>query len=248
VTIEARGTHDLIYISGQRDQADLERMGRLLVNGVLRHDYVSGVFINERRIGRLPGALSLAHIGWTETSGARLPDIVVNFASVNMGCDRPMTCVAAIADTPLEERDEIVGAFSRADTWTFMAARGPDFQTRVIDRIPASNADIAATIRYLLSPTARSKNATARVLKESLAGNESERLPAVRKRVIASKWSDDGALTEVVLQTIGSVKYFAAAGAPGWTVGIQYQDAPIGWRWWEWDWPRPRAFHVDITP
>lgn len=104
---------------------------------VFKPDYVSGVLVNDKRVGRIRGTLSQEHLGWRPTPSPRVPDIVVNFASVSAGCRLPMTCTFAIADTLLEEGDDISGAFSRADTWTFMAARGPDFRAAFTDRIPA---------------------------------------------------------------------------------------------------------------
>lgn len=65
-----------------------------------------------------------------------------------------------------------------------------------------------------------------RVLTESLRGYEQKPVPDVRRRIISSKPAGDGLVTEVILQTVGAVKYFDAAGFPGWTLGIQYKDAP----------------------
>jgi hypothetical protein len=55
---------------------------------VLKHDYVSGIFVDQGRFGEIPGALSTEDIG---VGGGQAvtphPDIVVNFASkVIPGC------------------------------------------------------------------------------------------------------------------------------------------------------------------
>ena len=62
----------------------------------------------------------------------------------------------------------------------------------------------------------------------------------------ASKSAGDGLVTEVILQSVGGVEYFDAAGFPGWTIGIQYKDAPLST--WHWDWPLPRSMSVTISP
>jgi hypothetical protein len=70
----------------------------------------------------------------------------------------------------------------------------------------------------------------------------------VRKQVISSKPSGDGVITQVLLQSVGSTRYFDAAGVPGWTLGIKYQAAKLGWRFWQWDWPHPRSLKIEISP
>lgn len=247
VVVEARGGHDFLILSQHLSKRDARDLADYIVRALFKHDYVSGVFVNEKRVGRIRGALSQEHLGWHDDRGGR-PDIVVNFASVSAGCRLPMTCTFAIADTPLEEGDDIQGAFSRADTWTFTAARGPDFRAAFIDRVPASNADVSRTIRELIAAGKSSKRQWAgRVLTESLRGYEQKPLPAVGRRVVASKPAADGVVTEVILQTVGATEYFDAAGFPGWTVGIQYKDAPLG-SWWQWEWPRPRSMTITISP
>jgi hypothetical protein len=164
VVIEARGGHDVLFLSAKLSKALARDLAGYLVRAILKHDYVSGVFVNEKRVGPIRGTLSQAHLGWSISDSAPLPDIVVNFASVSAGCRLPMTCAYAIADTPLEEGDDIRGAFSRADTWTFMAARGPDFRAGFIDPLPASNADVARTILHLIAHQQPSKSGDARVL------------------------------------------------------------------------------------
>jgi hypothetical protein len=248
VIVEARGGHDFLYLPPHLSKHEAADLAQFLVGALFQHDYVSGVFVNEKRVGRIRGALSQDYLGWRASRNWRAPDIVVNFASVSAGCRLPMTCAFAIADTPLEEGDDILGAFSRADTRTFMAARGPDFHAGFIDRFPASNADIARTVLELLAPTKDLKpQFGGRVLTESLRGYEQKSVPAVRRRVVASKPSPEGLVTEVVLQTVGSAQYFEAAGFPGWTLGIQYKDAPLG-SLRHWEWPRPRSMTITLSP
>lgn len=249
VVVEARGGHDFLFLPPQLSRREARELAEYLVGALFKQDYVSGMFVNEKRVGRIRGALSQEYLGWPNAGDARVPDIVVNFASVTSGCQLPMTCAFAIADTPLEEGDDILGAFSRADTWTFMAARGPDFRRKLLDRVPASNADVARTILELIAPPGKDSKAQwpGRVLMESLRGYEQKPVPEVKRRVVASKPADDGIVTEVALQAVGTVQYFDAAGFPGWTVGLQYRDAPLG-PWWHWDWPRPRSMTITISP
>ena len=130
-----------------------------------------------------------------------------------------------------------------------MAARGPDFQAKFVSRTPASNSDIARTAAELLQVKAGEKiAASGRVLTESLRGHEGKDRPRVRTRVISSKTSEVGWITEVHLQSVGSTMYFDAAGTPGWTVGVPERPEPLEWRPWRWDWPRPKSFWIDITP
>jgi hypothetical protein len=42
------------------------------------------------------------------------------------------------------------GSFGRADTYNNMAAIGPDFKRSFVDRLPASNADVAITLAHIL--------------------------------------------------------------------------------------------------
>jgi hypothetical protein len=115
--------------------------------------------------------------------------------------------------------------------------------------VPASNTDVARTILALVQPENPLKlRFPGRVLTESLRGYEQRPMPQPQTRVVSSKPSPEGLVTEVHLQTLGGVEYFDAAGFPGWTIGIQYKQPPLGWRWWEWDWPLPRSMSIQISP
>ncbi len=125
----------------------------------------------------------------------------MTFASVGFQCDEPILCTHTIADTLLEEGQVMRGSFSRADTWNFMAARGPDFRSRLNSTTPASNADVVRTMGVLLGlhAHAASTPSSARVLVESLRGYEGEP-PLVRRREIVSRETADGMTTEIHLQ------------------------------------------------
>jgi hypothetical protein len=250
-TIVAKGGHDLIYLPEHLSKQEARHRAQLIVNELFQQDYVSGVFLDEKRVGRMHGALSLKHIGWEGDADWQAPAIVVNFVSVNAGCTHPTACTLVVADTPLSDGDDIAGAFSRADTWNFMAARGPDFQSRLISRAPASNADVVRTLGEVLRVGVGANDGLGlggRVLAESLRGNEGKRAPMVRKQVVTSKSGPKDFMTEVHLQSVGGTMYFDAAGTAGWTVGVPEREPPVEWLPWRWDWSWVRKVTVSITP
>lgn len=169
--------------------------------------------------------------------------MVIAFASVTEGCRRAVTCTSVIADTPLPEGEGISNVFNREGTWTFMAARGPDFQSALINRSPASNADIARTIVDLMNldidPTDRPG---ARMLTESLAGARHRLVPPARPIVEPSTASIEGLKTEAHLQTLGSSKYFdTAVQAYAEPPAVAY--APKGQR----RWPKWKRFTISFS-
>jgi hypothetical protein len=112
------------------------------------------------------------------------------------------------------------GSFSRADTWNFMAARGPDFRTHYIDELPASNADIGITIAHLLQLQLTPKGKlSGRALTESLRGHENDPLPAIERQTLESKPAR-GLKTLLRTQTVGGNTYYDVAGFAGRTVGL----------------------------
>lgn len=221
VIIEAQGGHDLIFLPDRPSRAEIQLLGRHIVKALFAQNYSSGVFVNEQRLGKIKGALSTREIGLKGGIGTDEPDIVVSFVSMSADCDRPILCTVLISDTPLEELHDVVGVFSRADTWGFMAARGPDFKRRMTSRTPASNADVVRTIAELMQLAPAQKHEIGgRVLSESLSGYRGDMGRAGRERVIAAKPSDEGFVTEVRLLRVDGVDYYGAGGSPGWTVGV----------------------------
>jgi hypothetical protein len=240
VVVAANGGSDLIYLPDQpplrrahpgrpavaaRAPRAQRQLAAELLNALLAHDYVSGVFLDEQRFGELPGALSTRAIdigGGAAITPA--PAIVVNFASSIVGsCTRAATlCTAEFADTNLQQGQGMHGTFSRADTWNFMAARGPDFRHGFVDPLPASNADIGMTIAHLLNvDVSRKGPLTGRFLSEALASDAPvEALPPVTTRSLASRPGPGGLRTILRTQSVGATVYFDAAGFPGRTVGL----------------------------
>jgi hypothetical protein len=227
------------------NRQEVARRGRYIVEHLFLQDYVSGVFVNEERMGRVPGALPLKLLGATpHPDDEPLPDIVVNFVSSVMQCGHPTICALSIADTPVQEGQDIAEGFSRAETSAFMAARGPDFREAFSSRTPASPADMMRTIGGLMGVTARgSSKIGARELTEVLRGSEGMRDPRVHTRVVSSKESSAGQIVEVHLLSVNGVDYLEAAGAPGRTVGVAARDDYA----WEWQWPW-RTLEIKIKP
>ena len=245
-TVEAYGGYDLIYLPQRISRDEAQRRARIILNALFEQDYVGGLFVDEARVGRVPGTLSVEHLGFRARSGR--PAIVVSFSSVSADCDRPMVCTWTVADTVQDAGETFHLATNRAVTSNFMAARGPDFQQRVVSRVPASSADVMATVAELMGTwVIESQPRGGRVLTEVLRGHEKDRAPHVKELAITSKMSEEGWVAEVRYQTVGKVKYFDAAGYGGWTVGIPERDGPREWRPWRWDWPF-KTFEISIKP
>lgn len=246
LSIEARGGYDLIFLPQHLKRDELRRRARSVMTILAKQDYVSGVFVNQERLGKVDGALSIQHLGADERSGEDLPDLVVNFASVVQSCGHPTICTIAIADTAVQEGNDLRDGFSRAETFNFIAARGPDFQEQLISRAPASTLDLVWTVRALVGERSQPFGLhRGRVLTESLRGKGHLPEIKVRSRVIASRATDDGGITEVYLQSAAGVDYLVAAGSPGRTVGVPERPEKMVSRW---EWPRWRRFSITISP
>jgi hypothetical protein len=224
--VAANGGSDLIYIPTETAGKRAKKLAGNIIAALLEQDYVSGIFVDAARLGEFPGTLSTELVG---IGGGRAatphPAIVVNFASTKIeGCDRALTlCAAEVADSPLQQGQGMHGSFSRADTWNFMAARGPEFRARYTDPLPASNADIGMTIAKLLELKIEPKGPLGgRVLTEALAATPpGEPLSAVTSRTIESKPDPKHHLkTLLKSQTLGTQTYLDAGGFPNRTLGL----------------------------
>jgi hypothetical protein len=222
VIVAANGGSDLVYLGDMLSPRKARQLARTLVRALLREDYASGLFVDEAGVGSIAGALSTRSIGLAGAALTPHPAIVVNFQSFTTGCDQPTLCTAMVADTILQQGQGMHGSFSRADTWNFMAARGPDFRADFVDHAPASNADIGMTIAKLLGVTpTRNGQFVGRVLSESLRGSEGTKTPAIRTATLVSGSGFDGLKTTLNTQSVGDAVYFDAAGFPGRTVGLE---------------------------
>jgi hypothetical protein len=220
VIVAANGGSDLIYLPADSSTERRKLLAAAVVKALMQEDYASGIFVDEEQVGPVPGTLSIRSIGLAGSAVTPHPTMVVNFRSFSTRCGRAsVLCAVEVADTPLQQGQGMHGSFSRADTWNFMAARGPDFNHSQIDRLPASNADIGATIARLLRLEVPSiGRLNGRVLDESLRGGE-VRLTSSKQRV-ASQPASGGLTTVLVTERVGSSVYFDAAGFPGRTLGL----------------------------
>jgi hypothetical protein len=99
-----------------------------------------------------------------------------------------------------------------------MAAAGPDFRQGYDDAAPVSTADLGKTIAALLGLKTKDKGKLiGRVITEALVNGAST---SAKAGVLRSPPDDFGRVTELKFQTIGSTRYFDAAGYPGRTLGL----------------------------
>jgi hypothetical protein len=218
VVVAANGGSDLIYIP-DGDKV----MAKRVVDYLMTQDYVSGLFV-DTKLGKFPGTLSLDDIALEGSAITPHPAIAVNFRSFDTVCGEPVRCTVEVADTVLQQGQGMHGSFSRAETWNFMAMQGPDFKSKFVDPAPVSNADLGRTIAQLMQlDTADKGKLVGRVLSEALPGGT---VPAVVSRVVTSDPAPNGLVTVLDMQTVGSTRYFDAAGFPGRTVGLSATPLP----------------------
>ncbi len=214
VVVTANGGADLIYLP----QADAKAMAPKVVAALLAQDYVSGIFVRDD-LGKVAGALPISAIGLKGKARTPAPAIVVNFRSFATGCDLPVRCTAEIADAPLGRGQGYHGSLSRADTYNFQAAIGPDFKQGFTDTAPSSNADIGVTIAHILGLKLKGGGTlSGRVLSEAFPGGA---MPAVKTETLRSAPGAGELATELETQNVGGTRYFDAGGFKGRTVGLK---------------------------
>jgi hypothetical protein len=218
VVVAANGGSDLVYIP-DGDKA----LAKRVIDALMVQDYVSGLFVDSK-LGKFPGTLSLDDIALEGSAITPHPAIAVNFRSFDTVCGEPVRCTVEIADTVLQQGQGMHGSFSRGDTWNFMAMQGPDFKSKFVDPAPASNADLGRTIAQLMQLDVHDKGAlVGRVLSETLPNGT---VPPVTSKVVTSEPAANGLVTVLDMQTVGTTRYFDAAGFPGRTVGLTATALP----------------------
>ncbi len=214
----------LIYLTSDAGKA----YGHAVVNFLLTQDYVGGLFVDDD-LGRMPGTIPLSAVGLRGHARTQRPSIIVSFRSYSSGCDQPLRCGVEVADTTLSQGQGMHGAFSRADTFNFMAAIGPDFRAHFVDPAPASNADVAPTIARILHLQAEQHGLTGRVLSEALRGGKTPEFSAHTCLYTAVDLGHGPSLDQpprlhlqpaLNLQRVGDNRYFDAAGLQGRTLGL----------------------------
>lgn len=217
--VAANGGSDLIYLPGSNIA-----FAQQVVNVLLQQDYVSGLFVSDS-LGSFPGTLPLSAINLQGSAITPVPTIAVNFRSYTApGCttSTPLACTVEVADTGLQQGQGMHGTFSRADTFNYMAVAGPDFKQAYADLAPVSNADVAVTLAQVLGlkppvPTNRG-TLVGRVITEALARGPAS--VSSSSQSVASQPAANGLQTVLKYQTVGSTRYFDAAGFSGRTVGL----------------------------
>ena len=212
VIVAANGGSELIYLPRKNPL-----LARKVVDALLAEDYVSGIFVRDN-LSKMPGTLPMSAIGLVGSAITPAPAISISFKSFATGCTEPLKCAAEIADTNLGQGQGMHGSFSRADTYNFQAAIGPDFKHGFVDEAPSSNADIAVTIGRILElkPKSRGK-LVGRALTEALTGGT---MPSVGRQTLKSAPAANGLVTVLNVETVGPTRYFDAGGFPGRTVGL----------------------------
>jgi len=222
MVVASNGGSDLIYLPAMnaKDPAPAKAMTADIVKFLSTQDYVSGIFVNDR-LGKFPGALSMSDVGLMGAARTPQPALYVNFRSFSSGCENELQCVVAVMDTPLATGQGNHGSFSRGETRNFMAAIGPDFKSGYADPAPISNADIAPTLAHVMGFELPAKGTLkGRVIGEALAGGADT---PFQRQVLKSTPGPNGAQTILDYETVGTERYFDAAGFDGKTVGLRAQ-------------------------
>ena len=212
VVVASNGGSDLVYLpTGDKDLAPK------VVAALSAQDYVSGLFVDDS-LGKIAGTLPLSAIALKGSAITPMPAIAVNFRTFSLGCADPTTCGVEVADTALQQGQGMHGSFSRADTRNIMGAAGPSFREHFSDAAPASNADIGKTVAKLMGLHIPGKGKlVGRVLSEAMLNGA---MPQAHTEIVRSVPDSAGHVTVVLTQTVGSTRYFDAAGYPGRTLGL----------------------------
>lgn len=208
IVVAANGGSDLVYLP-QADRKANEKLAAQIADFLLRQDYVDGVFSNDD-FGAVAGTLRLSDVGLLGRSKLPRPAFVVNFKSFQIGAD-PLVR-AEIADTTFRPGQGMHGGFSRADTFNTMFAFGPDFKSGYVDRVPADNADVAATLACLMGlelPLAGG-SLGGRVLSEALKGGPDPTPPGTQVQLSAEP-GPNGARTVLVHRDFAGRRYYDEA-------------------------------------
>jgi predicted AlkP superfamily pyrophosphatase or phosphodiesterase len=217
LVVATNGGSNLLYLPNND-----AKLASRTVKALLEQDYVSGIFVDDD-LGRLPGTLPTSQLFLRGKAVTPRPSIVVNFRSYSTGCAQPTNCSVEVADTVLRQGQGMHGSFSRGDTLNFTAAIGPDFKSGYVDALPVSNADVGVTAAKLLglAPSSRGR-LIGRVMTEAMPQGA---VPRAFSGTVKSKPAANGLQTVLNFQRVGSQRYFDAAGFPGRTLGLEFQDS-----------------------
>jgi hypothetical protein len=201
VVVSANGGSDLIYLP-KHDPVTTKKIVAFLA----RQDYVGGIFVDDD-YGIIPGALPISAIRLAGSSKVPRPSIVVAFKTFATDAKDPVMNAVQITDYSLQHGQGMHGSFGRSNTLNFMAAIGPDFKKKFVDRAPISNADMQPTLAKLLGlRVASNGKLTGRILEEARAGGPDSML--FKSHLAISRPAADGRATVLSYQQIGEQVYF----------------------------------------
>jgi arylsulfatase A-like enzyme len=204
VVVAANGGSDLIYVPNH----DPARV-RAIVAFLAAQDYVGGIFVDDK-YGDLPGALPFSLLNLKGTTSLPVPAIIVSFRSFATDPSNPLGTAVQIADTALQHGQGNHGALTRDNTFNNMAAIGPDFKKRYVDRAPVGNVDVAPTLARILKLTLEPEGPLmGRVIEEAIVGGPAS-VPYAPARV-RSRPAASGARTVLRYQTVGERRYLDQA-------------------------------------
>jgi arylsulfatase A-like enzyme len=226
VIVAANGGSDLIYMP----DGDAKRIADV-ATFLLAQDYVGAVFVDAARPPA--GTLNLRDINLKGTARTPTPSIVVALKSFSRDPNDPVRTQIDVSDNTLQQGQGMHGSFGRADVTNTMIGFGPDFKRGLVDRAPASNADIPLTLARILGLTLPSRGRLrGRALSEALVGG-----PATTPSTcgeLAARPTPKGLRTAIHFQTASGVRYLDAA---------KLFAGPVSWDPWVDELPcgRPKA-------
>ena len=179
-----------------------------IVGLLAQQDYIGGIFVADT-IGRFPGTLPMSEIQWMGGAKTPRPAVVVSLRSFATDLKNPLM-TAVIVGGSQQQGQGNHGSLSRANTFNNMAAIGPHFKRRYVDRAPVGNVDVTPTLASILGiKLPNTGRLHGRVLKEALAGGPAA--TAFQSKVQRSKPSESGKSTVLMYQEAGGVRYLDEA-------------------------------------
>ena len=208
IIVATNGGSDLLYIpSGD------EKIVQSTLSLLTQLDYIGGIFIDDKFCptpAACPGALPLSAVGLVGSSKIPRPAIVVTY-KVFYQHPGDLLSAAMISDTNLQEGQGQHGGFGREQTFTNMAAIGPDFKQGYADQIPAGNIDLAPTFAHILGlDLAGNGTLKGRVLSEALTQAAAPAAPAAVKLLVSAPTAS-GNRTVLQFQEQNGVRYYDQA-------------------------------------
>ena len=218
VVVAANGGSDLIYIP-DGDKA----MAKRIVDALLTQDYVSGIFVDFQAWQNFP-----ALCRWTTSrSKARRSRRTRRSRSVPVIRHRVRRTGAMHGRSRRHDPSARPGHARFVQPRRHLELHG-DAGTGLQIALHRSGTDeqrrSRPTIAHLMQLDVNDNGKlVGRVLSEALPGGA---LPDVTSRVIASDPAANGLVTVLNMQTVGTTRYFDAAGFPGRTVGLSTTVLP----------------------